>query len=123
VAQASPPTGTALAFSALRHRDYRKYLHTAVISMMGDNIEHVISYWMIFQQFHSPALAILFGPAWGLLANVLIYLPVTGLMVGPGRASGAGHRPLQCLVRAPGGERDGWGPSLSSRPAARLDPV
>ena len=24
--------------------------------MMADNIEHVISYWMIFQKFHSPAL-------------------------------------------------------------------
>ncbi len=25
--------------------------------MMADNIEHVISYWVIFQKFHSPALA------------------------------------------------------------------
>jgi MFS family permease len=25
--------------------------------MMGDSIEHVISYWVMFQQFHSPALA------------------------------------------------------------------
>jgi MFS family permease len=25
--------------------------------MMADNIEHVISYWMVFQKFHSPALA------------------------------------------------------------------
>ena len=25
--------------------------------MMADSIEHVISYWMIFQKFHSPALA------------------------------------------------------------------
>ena len=24
--------------------------------MMGDSIEHVISYWMLFQKFHSPAL-------------------------------------------------------------------
>ena len=24
--------------------------------MMGDNIEHVISYWVMFQKFHSPAL-------------------------------------------------------------------
>ena len=24
---------------------------------MADNIEHVISYWMMFQKFHSPALA------------------------------------------------------------------
>jgi MFS family permease len=25
--------------------------------MMADNIEHVISYWMVYQKFHSPALA------------------------------------------------------------------
>ncbi len=25
--------------------------------MMADNVEHVISYWVIFQKFHSPALA------------------------------------------------------------------
>jgi MFS family permease len=25
--------------------------------MMADNVEHVISYWMVFQKFHSPALA------------------------------------------------------------------
>ena len=25
--------------------------------MMADNIEHVISYWVVFQKFHSPALA------------------------------------------------------------------
>src|SRR5437868_10591805 len=24
--------------------------------MMADNVEHVISYWLIFQKFHSPAL-------------------------------------------------------------------
>ena len=26
-------------------------------AMMADNIEHVISYWVMFQKFHSPALA------------------------------------------------------------------
>src|SRR6202041_599092 len=26
-------------------------------AMMADNIEHVISYWMLYQKFHSPALA------------------------------------------------------------------
>src|SRR5262249_51251188 len=25
-------------------------------SQMGDNIEHVISYWLLFQKFHSPVL-------------------------------------------------------------------
>jgi len=30
---------------------------TYVLAMMADNIEHVISYWVLFQKFHSPALA------------------------------------------------------------------
>ena len=25
--------------------------------MMADNVEHVITYWLIFERFHSPALA------------------------------------------------------------------
>ncbi|MEJ0070927.1 MAG: hypothetical protein WDO24_21765 [Pseudomonadota bacterium] len=29
--------------------------------MMADSIEHVISYWIIFQKFHTPALAGLCG--------------------------------------------------------------
>jgi MFS family permease len=27
-----------------------------MLTMMADNIEHVVSYWVIFQKFHSPAL-------------------------------------------------------------------
>ncbi len=45
-----------VAFVALRHRDFRAYFITAMLAMMADNIEHVISYWVIFQKFHSPAL-------------------------------------------------------------------
>lgn len=40
----------------MRHPGYRKFLVTYVVAMMADNIEHVISYWVIFQKFHSPAL-------------------------------------------------------------------
>jgi len=29
---------------------------TYTLAMMADNIEHVISYWMVYQKFHSPAL-------------------------------------------------------------------
>jgi len=47
----------AVAFAALRHGDFRAYLVGGMLSMMADNIEHVISYWVIFQLFHSPALA------------------------------------------------------------------
>ena len=28
-----------------------------MMSQMGDNIEHVISYWLLYQKFHSPVLA------------------------------------------------------------------
>ena len=45
------------SFAALRHPDCRIYLLGAAVAMMADNIEHVISYWIIFQKFHSPALA------------------------------------------------------------------
>ena len=46
-----------VAFAALRHRDFRAYFVGGTLSMMADNIEHVISYWVIFQLFQSPALA------------------------------------------------------------------
>jgi MFS family permease len=37
-------------------RDYRRYFVATLLAMMADNIEHVISYWVMFQAFHSPAL-------------------------------------------------------------------
>ncbi|WP_236655377.1 MFS transporter [Streptacidiphilus carbonis] len=43
-------------FAALHNRDCRPYLFGAALSMMGDNIEHVITYWVLWQKFHSPAL-------------------------------------------------------------------
>lgn len=43
-------------FEALRHRGYRAYLVTFVLTMMADNVEHVISYWVMYQKFHSSAL-------------------------------------------------------------------
>jgi MFS family permease len=36
---------------------YRAQFISFVFAMMADNIEHVISYWVVFQKFHSPALA------------------------------------------------------------------
>ena len=45
------------SFAALRHPDCRIYLLASAVAMMADNIEHVISYWIIFEKFHSPALA------------------------------------------------------------------
>jgi len=45
-----------IAFAALHHRDYRRYFFVIMLSQMGDNIEHVITYWLLFQKFHSPVL-------------------------------------------------------------------
>ena len=50
-----PPPGTK--FGALQHRDYRRYFALVLLSATADNIEHVISYRVIFQAFHSPMLA------------------------------------------------------------------
>ena len=44
-------------FSALRHPDYRRYFARTMLSQIADNIEHVISYWVMFQAFHSATLA------------------------------------------------------------------
>lgn len=41
-------------FAALRNADSRPYLFGAALAMMADNIEHVITYWMLWQKFHSP---------------------------------------------------------------------
>ena len=46
-----------LKFAALRNRDCRPYLFGAGLAMMADNVEHVITYWVLWQKFHSPALA------------------------------------------------------------------
>ncbi|RYZ04888.1 MAG: MFS transporter [Myxococcales bacterium] len=46
----------ARAFGALGVRGYPMFLGTFLLTMMADNVEHVISYWVAFQKFHSPAL-------------------------------------------------------------------
>ncbi len=55
---AAPPAAVRPqpSFAALRHRGFQIYFVTFLLAMMGDNIEHVISYWMMYQKFHSPAL-------------------------------------------------------------------
>jgi MFS family permease len=46
----------ARSFAALRHPRFRAYFAYAALAMMADSIEHVISYWIIFEKFESPAL-------------------------------------------------------------------
>jgi len=48
---------SGLSFAALRQPVFRSYFAGAASLMMADSIEHVISYWIMFQKFHSPALA------------------------------------------------------------------
>jgi MFS family permease len=67
---ATPP------FGALRLPGYRTYFLTTMLSMMADNIEHVISYWVVFQKFKSPAL--------GGFAVVSHWLPYLGFSVAVG---------------------------------------
>ena len=50
-------TAVQPSFAALRHPHFRIYLLTTSAAMMADHIEHVISYWVIFEKFRSPALA------------------------------------------------------------------
>jgi MFS family permease len=56
-----PPAPVAVrhkvAFAALKHRDFQWFFVTTMLAMMADNIEHVISYWVLFQKFESSALA------------------------------------------------------------------
>jgi MFS family permease len=46
-----------VAFAALQHAGFGWFFLTTMLAMMADNIEHVISYWMLFQKFQSPVLA------------------------------------------------------------------
>ncbi|MCA0202113.1 MAG: MFS transporter [Proteobacteria bacterium] len=45
-----------VSFAALRHPGFRPYLIFSAMAMMADSIEHVISYWVVFQKFQSPSL-------------------------------------------------------------------
>src|SRR3984957_10082207 len=67
-------------FAALRNPNCRVYLVGGMLSMMADNIEHVITYWVLWEKFHSPALTgfevishwlpfLLLSPYFGALAD------------------------------------------------------
>ena len=55
--RAAPAEPAPRKFAALRNRDCRPYLFGTGLAMMADNIEHVITYWVLWEKFHSPALA------------------------------------------------------------------
>jgi MFS family permease len=64
------------AWSALAVPGYRAYLATFMLTMMADNVEHVVSYWVMHQKFHSAAL--------GGFAVVSHWLPYLVLSMGVG---------------------------------------
>jgi len=41
----------------IRNPGFRFFFVGMAVTMLADNIEHVISYWVMFQKFHSEALA------------------------------------------------------------------
>ena len=51
------PAQASQSFAALHNPGFRAQFFTYALAMMADNIEHVISYWVVFQKFQSPALA------------------------------------------------------------------
>ncbi|HTC18702.1 MAG TPA: MFS transporter [Stellaceae bacterium] len=53
---AAPAAAEHRSFAALRHPGFRAYFIGGWLAMMADNVEHVISYWIVYQKFHSPAL-------------------------------------------------------------------
>jgi MFS family permease len=68
------------SFAALHDAGFRQYFLYSALAMMADSIEHVISYWVVFQKFHSPALGgyailshwlpmLLFGVVMGAMAD------------------------------------------------------
>ncbi len=53
---ADPERSRRRAFGVLAVPGFRPYLATFFLTMMADNVEHVISYWLMFQKFQSAAL-------------------------------------------------------------------
>ena len=90
-AAAAPHRSRGHSFAALRHKGYRAYFIGTALAMMADNVEHVISYWVMFQKFHSPAL--------GGFAVVSHWLPYLLFGVRSWRA----ERPLRLAPHHPAG--------------------
>ena len=68
-----PLKPTPRGFASFASADFRIFFLCATASMMADNIEHVISYWVMFQKFHSPALG-----AFAVVSHWVPYLALAG---------------------------------------------
>jgi MFS family permease len=53
---ATPPAAPRVSFVAFQHRGFRYFFVGNATAMLADNCEHVISYWVMFQKFHSAQL-------------------------------------------------------------------
>lgn len=53
---ADAATSRQPSFAALRSPGYRNYWLPMMLAATGDSIEHVVSYWVIFEKFNSPTL-------------------------------------------------------------------
>ena len=72
---AAPPAAAShRAFASLASPDFRVYVFAATAAMMADNIEHVISYFVLFQKFHSQALG-----AFAVISHWVPYLLLGGI--------------------------------------------
>jgi hypothetical protein len=83
-----PVPSTKRSFAAMCHEGFRAWFITFVLAMTTDTIEHVISYWMLYQKFHSPALA---G-----FATVSYWLPFLLFSVPSARSRTASTRAASC---------------------------
>jgi Transmembrane secretion effector len=72
-AAATLPPARPPAFAALQHRGYRGFVIGSAVAMMADNTEHVISYWVLYRKFHSPALG-----AFAVIAHWVPFLLLSG---------------------------------------------
>lgn len=61
------------AFAAFQHRGYSGFVLGGAVAMLADNTEHVISYWVLHQKFHSPALG-----AFAVISHWVPYLLLAG---------------------------------------------
>src|SRR5579871_2426699 len=61
------------SFASFANRDFKIYFFATSAAMMADNIEHVISYWVMFQKFRSPALS-----AFAVVSHWVPYLFLAG---------------------------------------------
>src|SRR6185436_7087489 len=66
--------GSPQAFAALQVPGYGMYMLGSGLAMTADSIEHVISYWMVFQKFQSAALAGRLDPRRIIQAGMLLFI-------------------------------------------------